>query len=551
MSGFGERFRRAGYDIPKPLVEIDNKPIIAHVIDMFPGETNFIFVCSNQHLKEKKYQMRETIERHCPTGKIIGIDPHKRGPIFAVQQVEHLLDPNSPVVVNYCDFSCYWDWEHFKKYVELNQCAGALPAYKGFHPHSLGTTNYAYIRENLGWASDIQEKQPFTDNRMDEYASSGTYYFSSAKTMSDAFKFVVDNDLILAGEYYVSLAYKALFAQNKPVAVYPLQHFMQWGTPEDVTEYQYWSRLFSSLNNDQKPSYANFGSLLIPMAGLGQRFADEGYQTPKPLIKVSGCPMVLQATADLPPANNHVYVLRKDMIGYEEIAQNLKDKYPEALLHTVDGLTDGQACSAALGIGDLMSTSNKNIDPVTIAACDNGALYNPSKFEELINDDTIDIIVWGVRGYPNAVKKPEMYGWIKTDGIEIKKISVKEPLEAPHLDPIVIGTFTFRRAKDFQLSLDSLIKRNGKINGEYYIDSLVNDAIDLGMRVCYFEIDHYLCWGTPNDLRTFEYWQSCFHKWDSHPYDIAKDKHIPLGQRRLITEKYAPVLPISPSSECK
>lgn len=42
MSGFGERFRRAGYTVPKPLIEIERKPVISHVIDMFPGETNFI-----------------------------------------------------------------------------------------------------------------------------------------------------------------------------------------------------------------------------------------------------------------------------------------------------------------------------------------------------------------------------------------------------------------------------------------------------------------------------------------------------------------------------
>lgn len=46
MSGFGERFRRAGYDVPKPLIEIDGMPIIAHVIDMFPGEHDFIFICN-------------------------------------------------------------------------------------------------------------------------------------------------------------------------------------------------------------------------------------------------------------------------------------------------------------------------------------------------------------------------------------------------------------------------------------------------------------------------------------------------------------------------
>ena len=43
MSGFGERFRKAGYSIPKPLIEVEGKPIIAHVIDTFKNENNFIF----------------------------------------------------------------------------------------------------------------------------------------------------------------------------------------------------------------------------------------------------------------------------------------------------------------------------------------------------------------------------------------------------------------------------------------------------------------------------------------------------------------------------
>ena len=52
MSGFGERFRRAGYSLPKPLIPIDGKPIIAHVIDMF-RETDFLFICNQDHLDNR------------------------------------------------------------------------------------------------------------------------------------------------------------------------------------------------------------------------------------------------------------------------------------------------------------------------------------------------------------------------------------------------------------------------------------------------------------------------------------------------------------------
>ena len=106
MSGFGERFRKAGYDVPKPLIEIDGKPIISHVIDMFPGEENFIFICNEDHLWNPDYRMREILDKYCPTGRVIGIPSHKLGPVHAVLQAEHLLCPNSPTVVNYCDFTC-------------------------------------------------------------------------------------------------------------------------------------------------------------------------------------------------------------------------------------------------------------------------------------------------------------------------------------------------------------------------------------------------------------------------------------------------------------
>ena len=83
MSGFGERFRRAGYSIPKPLIEVDGKPIIQHVIEMFPGEEKFIFICNENHLKESKYKMENILSNICPTGKIIAIPEHKLGPVYA------------------------------------------------------------------------------------------------------------------------------------------------------------------------------------------------------------------------------------------------------------------------------------------------------------------------------------------------------------------------------------------------------------------------------------------------------------------------------------
>ena len=79
MSGQGSRFLRAGYSQLKPLIEVDGMPMIEHVVRMFPGETDFLFICGQDAL-ETIPELRPTLERLAPRGKIVGIAPHKRGP---------------------------------------------------------------------------------------------------------------------------------------------------------------------------------------------------------------------------------------------------------------------------------------------------------------------------------------------------------------------------------------------------------------------------------------------------------------------------------------
>lgn len=543
MSGFGERFRRAGYTVPKPLINVEGKPIIAHVIDMFPGETDFVFICNQDHLDHPDYAMASILQHYCPSGRILGIAPHRLGPVHAVQQAAHLIDPNRPVVVNYCDFTCYWDWAHFRAFVAATACDGAIPAYKGFHPHLLGPTNYAYMRESGGWVSDIQEKKPFTDDRTNEFASSGTYYFASGSLMQDALRRTVEDSLSVNDEYYVSLAYKPLLDDKRAIAVYPLQHFMQWGTPEDVKDYNGWSSTFRALADAPQHIEQPRGSLVIPMAGLGQRFVNEGYTTPKPLIPVSGKPMVAQAAYDLPKAKHQAFVLRADMPGHERITQALHALFDQTTVEIIPMVTEGQACTALLGLDALERDVGVDIGPITFGACDNGALYKPEILADLLADDSVDVLVWAVRGHANAIRFPRMFGWIdEKDGV-VRGISVKEPLAAPETDPIVLGTFTFRHAAHFREVVNRLKARDGRVNGEFYIDSCINDALALGLNVRIFEVDHYIGWGTPNDLKTFEYWQSCFHKWQSHPYRLELDSRIPPEAVSALEDRYKPILP--------
>jgi NDP-sugar pyrophosphorylase family protein len=538
MSGYGERFRAAGYRVPKPLIIVEDKPIIAHVIDMFPGEKDLIFICNQDHLDNGAYEMKDILKKYCPSGIIIGIPSHKLGPIHAVLQAKHLIDLNEPTIVNYCDFTCYWDWDHFKHITSDTNCDGAIPAYRGFHPHTLGTTNYAYLKEKTRLLADVQEKQPFTNDRMNEFASSGTYYFRTGELMLDAFSETIKNNINVNGEFYVSLAYKALLKNNNKVVVYPLQHFMQWGTPQDVDEYNYWSNVFKRLLEIKTSSQKSHGSLIIPMAGLGQRFIDEAYKEVKPLIPVSGKPMVIQAVNDLPNFDHQVFVLRKDMPNVEGIMARLSNTYNKSIIKCIPKATEGQACSALLGLDALENAIKGFVGPVTFSACDNGVIYNHEVFDSLMNDDGIDVIIWGIKGYANAIRHPKMYGWINENHGRVTDILVKTTPISTEDQPIIIGTFTFKKASDFRISVESLFNRNGRVNNEFYIDSAINDAIQLGLKCHYFEVDSFISWGTPNDLKTFEYWQSCFSKWPQHPYKLELDQRISREQIQDIRDSY-------------
>ena len=244
LSGLGSRFVQAGYRDIKPLIKVGGKPIIEYVVNLFPGETNFLFVCNNDHLNNTP--LRSELERIMPTGKIVGVEPAKKGPVWAVLSAQEHIQEHEPVIVNYCDFFALWDYSAFKQLTAITACAGAIPCYIGFHPHLLGPNLYASCKidadQNL---IEIREKYSWTENKMDSYQSDGTYYFKSGQLVKKYFQQLVDEDINLNGEYYVSLVYNLLVWDHLPVKISTVEKFCQWGTPEDLQEFVYWQDYFT------------------------------------------------------------------------------------------------------------------------------------------------------------------------------------------------------------------------------------------------------------------------------------------------------------------
>jgi NDP-sugar pyrophosphorylase family protein len=250
---------------------------------------------------------------------------------------------------------------------------------------------------------------------------------------------------------------------------------------------------------------------LIPMAGAGSRFKEKGYSTPKPLLDILGKPMVVNAAEALPAADKYTFVLRDFQISEYHIDKYLHEHYPEADLLILDHLTEGQAVTC-LKARDLIN----NDEELLIGASDNGMIYDRNAFDEA--KKSADALVFTFRNNPAVKARPQAYGWVKTDAQGLmERMSVKVPLsETPMNDHAVVGAFWFRKGRYFVEASERMIAMNRRVNNEFYVDECINDLRDLSYTVKVFEIDHYVCWGTPDDYETFQYWNSWFSKLHSY-----------------------------------
>lgn len=508
MSGIGKRFLDAGYVDPKPLIDVDGRPMIEHVIDLFPEETDFHFVCNEKHLKETK--MRSILLEKVPTATISSVpNENRRGPVDAVAHIFSSIPDNEEVIVSYCDFGSKWDYKQFKKEMKQTQADGAVVCYTGFHPHMLHGDNYAFLKHKDLWATDIQEKQSFTDNKMSEYASNGIYYFRSGKMLKKYFQELMDKQMTVNNEYYVSLVYKLMIQDGLRIRIFEIEKMLQWGTPRDLQEYLVWSTYFR--NNVENPlSFRGIEptTLLLPMAGAGSRFYVQGFTTPKPLLPVEGEPMVVKAVQCLPPCKKNVFMCLEEHLQKYPLEKTLQDNFIQTSIVPIEKVTEGQACTCEIG---LKKSNSQEDEPILISACDNGAYYDVKEYYKLVDDPTVDVIVWSFTNNPTSKLYPHMYAWLDVDADgRIHDVSIKKPFADPNKNKhCIIGTMFFRRASIFLEGLQEIYAKNIRTNNEFYVDNVLIPLFQkYNVRV--FEVKNYLCWGTPNDYKTYQYWSDYF-----------------------------------------
>lgn len=514
MSGLGKRFVAAGYTSIKPMIEVEGKPIIQHVMELFPGVDEIHCICREEHRALVHTFLSSFANLH-----IHYIPGHSLGPVYAVMQVAHaIIGDDDEILVSYCDYGTEWNFAEFLETVHSQHADGAIAAYKGFHPHMLGTDNYAFLRlDDQGNLAEIREKEPFTDNRMSEYASNGTYYFRRGAYVKKYFGEVLASGDTWSknGEYYVSLVYNLLVRDGLRVIPFEIQKMLQWGTPKDLEEYNVWSRHFHKILRQPTvtlKSPESSATLVLPMAGRGSRFSMVGYETPKPLLDIRGKPMIVRAVESIPRCERNVFVCLNEHLQSFPLAETLRNELRDST-HLVEivgisDTTEGQACTCQIAIeeADILPS-----EPILISACDNGVDYDEAAYAALEADESVDVIVWSFTNNPTSQRFPHMYAWMTTDeDLNITKVSVKKYLEgAKHC---IIGTMFFRRAAIFQEGLGEIVEKNIRTNGEFYVDDLLNPLIAKGYKVKVFPVDAYICWGTPTDYQVYQYWLEYFGK---------------------------------------
>lgn len=502
MSGASQRFFDQGYTIPKPFLPVGNLSIIEIIISMFPGNEDILFIINEDQFDDRNLNIVERLTLLKPNCEIAVIPKHKKGPGWAIWQARKFINYDSPVIVNYCDFGWDWDYTKFKNLICDKTIDGVVATYTGFHPHMLSNTEYAYVNKKYNKVIDIQEKNSFTKNPMAEEASSGTYAFKSGKILLEALQIQIENNDSLNGEFYISLTYRNMIKRKMKIHTFLIDKFCQWGTPSDYEEFERHRIFFSILNSKSKPQVI-VQQIGLLAGGLGRRFAEVGYNTPKASLPINGSLITIESIkgfGDKIPSRSILAL--KSLLKDENLVDLLKKM--KFVLEILDSPSEGQASSARILLEKMGNES------AVIATCDS-ILFPEATDLTSFSGNTIG--VWTV--LPNSFHKANsmQFGWVRLDGNnQILEVTVKKTPTDFINWRVITGNFFFANAyNSAQLIREFEMNDQNRINGEFYLDSILAYALDNGWNVISLNSLSFESLGTPSEYETYRYWEDFFN----------------------------------------
>ena len=232
-------------------------------------------------------------------------------------------------------------------------------------------------------------------------------------------------------------------------------------------------------------------NVLVPMAGAGSRFANAGYTFPKPLIEVRGKPMIQVVVEALNVEAKYTYVVQKEHYEKYNLQYLLNLLTPGCNIVQVDGLTEGAACTTLLAKEFI-----NNEEPLIMTNSDQLILWDSNETLYAFNNDNVD---GGIVTFP-ATHPKWSFAKLGEDGY-VCEVAEKKPIS----EHATAGIYYWKHGSDYVKYAEQMIEKNIRVNNEFYVCPVYNEAIGDGKKIRIKEIGTEDMWGlgTPEDLNYF------------------------------------------------
>ena len=263
-------------------------------------------------------------------------------------------------------------------------------------------------------------------------------------------------------------------------------------SPKEVNIENLYGKL-NELNNKFKMKKAKWTdetlNVLIPMAGAGSRFEKAGYTFPKPLIDIEGDPMIKVVTENLNIKANYIFIVQKSHREKYNLDTLLGMVSPGCKIVEVEGITEG-AASTTLLAKEFIDNDN----PLVMANSDQFIEWDSNEFMYKMSETDCD---GGIVTFKSTHPKWS-FAKVNENGL-VTEVAEKNPIS----DIATVGVYYWKKGSDYVKYADQMIEKNLRVNNEFYVCPVFNEAIQDDKEIRTFEITKMWGLGTPEDLNTY------------------------------------------------
>ena len=223
MAGAGSRFEKAGYTFPKPLIDVNGKPMIQTVVENLNIDAKHIFIVQKEHYEKYnlKYLLNLITNNNCEIVQVEGIT---EGACCTTLLAKEFIDNDEPLVIANSDQYVEWDSNEFMYSMVADDIDGGILSFTATHPK----WSFAKLNKD-GFVCEVAEKKPISD-----IATVGIYYWKKGSDYVKYSERMIEKDIRTNGEFYVCPVFNQAIEDDKKIKVFPVENMWGIGTPEDL-----------------------------------------------------------------------------------------------------------------------------------------------------------------------------------------------------------------------------------------------------------------------------------------------------------------------------